>query len=33
MDWNKHQNNDMKKLNNVLLCEDFSINDVDKCVF
>jgi len=30
MGLNKHQNNG---LDNVLLCDDFSINDVDKCVY
>jgi len=28
-----HQENDMKNLINVLFCDDFSTNGVDKCVY
>jgi len=30
---NKHKKSGMKKLDNVLLCDGFSSNDADKCVY
>ena len=33
MVWNKHQKQWHEKLDNVLLCEGFSTNDADKCVY